>query len=96
MKITLEDVARIARLAHLRFDGTDMERLRGELDRILAYIDTLETLDTDGAEPAMGAADDRVPPLRDDAPGPTLSTDDALVNAPESGRGHFKVPRVIG
>ncbi|HZI95169.1 MAG TPA: Asp-tRNA(Asn)/Glu-tRNA(Gln) amidotransferase subunit GatC [Patescibacteria group bacterium] len=96
MKITLEEVSRVAHLAHLRFSDAELDRLRGQLDQILAYIDKLNELKTEGVEPATGGAIGLVPPMREDRPGPTLSPEEALANAPESGRGHFKVPRVIG
>ena len=96
MKITLEEVSRVAHLAHLRFSDAELERLRGQLDQILAYIDKLNELKTDGVEPATGGAIGPVAPMRDDKLGPTLSLEEALSNAPECGRGHFKVPRVIG
>jgi aspartyl-tRNA(Asn)/glutamyl-tRNA(Gln) amidotransferase subunit C len=95
MKITLEEVRRIARLAHIQFSGAsdeELERMRGQLDQILVYIDKLSELDTDGVEPATGLA---AGCLRDDVPRATLAGEEALSNAPESGRGHFKVPRVI-
>ena len=95
MKITLDEVRRIAHLAHLRFGDQEMERLRGQIDDILGYIEKLNELDTDGVEPASGGTAGPVPPLRDDVLLPTLASDEALANAPESGRGHFKVPKVI-
>ena len=95
MKIALEDVQRIARLAHLRFTKGETERLRAQLDQILDYIDKLGELNTDHVEPALGAAADPLCGLRDDSLAATLSPDEALTNAPESGRGHFKVPKVI-
>jgi len=95
MKITLEEVRRIAHLAHLRFGDQEMEQLRGELDHILGYIEKLGELDTDGIDPASGGATGPLPALRDDTLRPTLPPDEALANAPESGRGHFKVPKVI-
>ena len=96
MKITLEEVSRVAHLAHLRFSDAELERLRGQLDQILGYIDKLNELKTDGVDPATGGATGLVAPMRDDRLGPTLTLEEALSNAPESGRGHFKVPRVIG
>ena len=96
MKISLDDVKRIARLAHLQFSDPELERLRGHLDQILGYIDKLNELPTDGVEPAAGGTTGPIAPMREDVLLPTLATDTALSQAPESGRGHFKVPRVIG
>jgi len=99
VKIALEEVRKVASLAHLRFTDAELERLRAELDQILLYVDKLAQLDTDGVEPAIGLPGlgpaGMVPP-REDALEPTLSPEDALANAPDSGRSHFKVPRVIG
>lgn len=95
MKITLEEVRRIAALAHLDFPEDDLRRLAGELDRILEYIDQLAQLDVDGIEPALSLTAEHPPP-REDRAGECLTNEEALANAPESGRGHFKVPRVIG
>jgi aspartyl-tRNA(Asn)/glutamyl-tRNA(Gln) amidotransferase subunit C len=95
MKITLQEVRRIARLAHLQFSNAEVERLRGDLDRILAYVDKLGELDTTSVEPAV-APSGVMPPLREDERAGTLPFEEAVANAPESGQGHFKVPRVIG
>ena len=95
MKITLEEVRRIAALAQLDFPEDDLHRLAGELDRILEYIDQLSELDVEGIEPASPLTAEHPPPREDNA-GECLTNEEALTNAPESGRGHFKVPRVIG
>jgi aspartyl-tRNA(Asn)/glutamyl-tRNA(Gln) amidotransferase subunit C len=98
MKITLEEVRRIARLAHIQFPGAsdeELESMRGQLDQILVYMDKLSELDTEEVEPAAAVAADTTGRLRDDAPRPTLAGEEALSNAPESGRGHFKVPRIM-
>ena len=97
MKITLEEARRIALLAHMRFeDDAELERLRGHLEQILGYIGKLAELDTEGIEPAVGAAAGMMGPLREDTLLPTLPEADVMGNAPDSGRGHFKVPRIIG
>jgi len=97
MRITLEEVRRIARLAHLQFSDDALERLRGQLDQILDYITVLDRMDVSGVATSSGPAGPPPAggPLREDVPGPTLSPEDALSNAPESGEGHFTVPRVI-
>ncbi|HKY34178.1 MAG TPA: Asp-tRNA(Asn)/Glu-tRNA(Gln) amidotransferase subunit GatC [Candidatus Polarisedimenticolia bacterium] len=96
MKITLDEVKRIAALAQLDLTAADLERMRGQLDQILRYVDHLAELDTTGVEPAEGLVAGGGPPLREDEPAPCLPPDEALANAPESGAGHFKVPKVIG
>jgi aspartyl-tRNA(Asn)/glutamyl-tRNA(Gln) amidotransferase subunit C len=104
VRITLDEISHIAHLAHLELDPGEMESLRGDLDRILQYIDKLGELDTllvpDATGPEAIDPPGRAIPgvshhLRADRPGPTLAPEDALANAPESAAGHFKVPKII-
>jgi len=94
MKITLEEAARIARLAHLSLPDEDLARMRGQLDLILEYMGVLAALDPAAAGPP-GAKPADPGPLREDDIVPSLDTEETLAAAPESGEGHFKVPRVI-
>ena len=75
-------------------DPSEEERLRADLDQILAYMEKLEELDTTSVALAIGATEPGVV-LREDRSSACLKVEEALANAPESGRGHFKVPRVI-
>jgi aspartyl-tRNA(Asn)/glutamyl-tRNA(Gln) amidotransferase subunit C len=54
-RITLAEVEHVARLARLELRPEDKERMRRELDGILAYIDKLRALDVDGVEPTSHA-----------------------------------------
>jgi aspartyl-tRNA(Asn)/glutamyl-tRNA(Gln) amidotransferase subunit C len=51
MKISREDVLRVARLAHLELAPEEVETYRGQLDEILAYIGKLEELDVSYVAP---------------------------------------------
>ena len=51
MKITREDVLRVAQLAHLDLSPGEVETYRGQLDEILTYIGKLEQLDVSNVEP---------------------------------------------
>lgn len=95
MPISRDEVRHIARLSNLEFTEEEQERFTRQLSAILDHVAHLDRLDTTAVEPTSHAGDD-ASPLRDDVPEPTLSTDEALANAPESGRGLFKVPRVLG
>ncbi len=92
--LTREEVAEIAFLARLRLGEDEAERLRGELSKILDYVEELRELDTGGVEPMTHA----VPmdcPLREDVVTPPLSADEALAEAPEREDDYFVVPRVV-
>lgn len=92
--IRKEDVEHVARLARLHLTDDEKERMRVQLDAILAYIDKLTALDIEGVEPTSHA----VPLLnvmRDDEPAPSMSQDQALANAPDRSGEFFRVPRII-
>jgi aspartyl-tRNA(Asn)/glutamyl-tRNA(Gln) amidotransferase subunit C len=93
-KITLKDVEHVARLARLDLSQAEKERMRRELDGILAYIDKLRALDTTGVEPTSHA----VPVtsvMRDDLEQPSLPREEMLANAPDRQGDLFRVPRII-
>ena len=93
-RITLEDVEHVARLARLELRPEDKERMRGELDGILAYIDKLRAVNIEGVEPTSHA----VPltnVMRDDEPRPSLPREEMLANAPDPHGDFFRVPKII-
>lgn len=51
MKITQQDVLRVAELAQLELNPQEVEMYRGQLDAILTYIDKLNELDISQVEP---------------------------------------------
>ena len=68
-RITRDEVEHVARLARLSLAPDEKERMRRELDGILAYIDKLRALDIEGVEPTAHAVH-LTNVLRDDAPRP--------------------------
>jgi aspartyl-tRNA(Asn)/glutamyl-tRNA(Gln) amidotransferase subunit C len=97
MKITDDEVRRVAELAALALRDDEVERMARDLDRILSYIDKLNELDVRDVEPMAQVlfASEETATLREDREKPCLSNAEALANAPVSGSGYFKVPRVI-
>ena len=92
--ITREEVLHVARLARLHLTEAELERMRAQLDAILAYVDKLRELDVDGVEPTSHAVP-LVDVMRDDALAPCLSQEAALANAPDRDGEFFRVPRII-
>jgi aspartyl-tRNA(Asn)/glutamyl-tRNA(Gln) amidotransferase subunit C len=92
--ITREDVEHVARLSRLALGEAEVERMREQLDGILAYIDKLRALDTTGVEPTAHAVP-QLNVMREDQLGACLSQDEALANAPDRGDAFFRVPRII-
>lgn len=94
MAVSRDDVRKVAQLARLSFTSEEEVQVIDDLNQMLVYVAALEQLDTTNVSPTA-----HVLPLenafRDDALGHSLDQTDALANAPLSGRGHFRVPRVI-
>jgi aspartyl-tRNA(Asn)/glutamyl-tRNA(Gln) amidotransferase subunit C len=93
--ITRDEARHIARLANLDFSDAEYERFTRQLNSILEYMEQLNRLDTSAIEPTA-YVESGAHTLRDDAIRPSISREDALANAPETDRGLFKVPKVIG
>jgi aspartyl-tRNA(Asn)/glutamyl-tRNA(Gln) amidotransferase subunit C len=92
--ITPEDVEHVARLARLALTDVEKARLRDELDAILAYVDALRALDTEGVEPTAHVLP-VVNVMREDEPRPCLPAETMLANAPDRSEAFFRVPRII-
>lgn len=94
MKITREDVQRVAQLSRLALEASEIDALTGQMDRLLGYVEKLNELDTEGIIPTAHAV-----PLenafRADEVKPSLGLERALQNAPQSEDGCFLVPKVI-
>src|SRR5271170_285723 len=100
MKITREEVLRVAQLAHLELSPDEIELYRGQLDEILAYIGKLEQLDVSNIEP-MAQVLPRTRPgtsnpaaqteieLREDVVGPCDVADAILSQAPDAAKPFF-------
>jgi len=97
MKITEQDVRRVAELANLALTDDEVAHMAHDMSGILTHIDKLNELDTNNVEPmtqVLFEADDMAT-LREDIERPSLSNAEALANAPVSGGGYYKVPLVI-
>jgi aspartyl-tRNA(Asn)/glutamyl-tRNA(Gln) amidotransferase subunit C len=94
-KIDIETVRHIAALAHVKLTAQEEEKYSSQLGDILLYMDKLNQLDTENV-PGTYHPIDISNVYRDDADtGQSISRDAALRNAPLSGRGFFKVPKII-
>ncbi len=99
MPISKEEVTKIAALSNLALTPEETESFAEQLGSIVAYIDTLNELDTTGVKAwQQRSAGDAASSYaaRADQIEPSLGTDIALANAPDPEAGHFGVPRVIG
>jgi len=93
-EITKDDVAYVAKLAHLDLDEPTKARMREDMASILGYVEKLNELDTAKVEPMMHVLDIQNV-FREDASRTWLSRDDALRNAPDTDGEYFLVPRIL-
>jgi len=97
LKITEQEVRRVADLANLALREDEVARMAHDLDGILTHIDKLNELDTTDVEPMAQVLFDveETATLREDQERPTLTNADAMGNAAVTSGGYYKVPRVI-
>ncbi len=97
MNLSDKEVRYVADLANLRLSDDEISRMSHDLGQILTHMEQLNELDTTTIEPmAQVLYDaDETATLREDVPHTPLSNQQALANAPSSGAGYFKVPKVI-
>jgi len=96
MKISEQEVRYVAALANLNLTDEEIARFQRDLDGILDHMDQLNSVDVTGVEPmARVLFEGEADPLRADTVVQPLGNEAALANAPQSGSGCFKVPKVI-
>jgi aspartyl-tRNA(Asn)/glutamyl-tRNA(Gln) amidotransferase subunit C len=95
MQITPEEIAKVAHLARLELNQDEVARMTNEVGAILAYIDKLNELNTDGVKPTTHALAISNA-FRDDVVIPSLPQAEALGNGPQQNGEAFVVPKVIG
>jgi aspartyl-tRNA(Asn)/glutamyl-tRNA(Gln) amidotransferase subunit C len=98
VKISREDVVRVADLAYLDLSEDELETYRKQIDEILEYIGKLNELDTAHVEPmAQVLTDDQTADatLREDVVVPCRVAGEILKQAPDPEPPYFRVPKVI-
>ena len=95
MPILKKDIRRAARLARLELTSEEFEKLSKDLAQIIAYIDQIKEVETDGIIPqSLSIRAENI--FREDKIKPSLPKIKALRNAPEKDKDYFRVPKVIG
>lgn len=94
MKLSPEEVRKIAQLARLAISEAEVEKFAGQLSSILDFIERLNQLDTSNVEPTAYSSLTGTP-LREDVAIENRARDVILEKAPDSEGPLFKVPKVI-
>ena len=94
MSLDPATVRRIALLARLHVDDSDLARLQGELNGILGWIEQLNEVDVEGVEPLADAAQMALS-MREDQVTDGGIPEKILANAPERAGFYYAVPKVV-
>lgn len=94
MKLSREEVFKIATLCRMELSEDELERFQGQLSNILENFEILQQVDTSNVPPTAHPI-----PLRnvtrEDEPQPSLEKGDILANAPRQEDGFFRVKAVL-
>ena len=89
--IDRDQVLHVARLARLRLEQDEIDRMATELSSVLDHIEKISELELDGVEPTSHVIDvENV--LRADEPRPSWPVERVLEPAPDAAAGGFRVP----
>ena len=94
MQVTESMVDKIAHLAKLSFNDSEKKEIREDLEKMIGFVDQLNTLETTDFEPLIHMSRE-VNVLRDDEIRGSVNRDEALKNAPGHRGSFFTVPKVI-
>ncbi len=87
-------VDKLANLAKLQFDDKGKQEIKKDLEKMIAFVEKLNELDTTGVEPLLHMTDE-INVLRKDEVKGSVTREEALKNAPLHDDEFFKVPKVI-
>lgn len=92
--VTREEIENIAGLSRLKFTEEELNAFSASFGSIVEYFDALAAVDTEGVEP-LKTVMEYGNVFRNDVVEPSLTTKEALANAPKHNEVFFKVPKVI-
>lgn len=95
MSLSRDEVAKVALLARLHLDDTELDTMTEQLGQIVGYVDQLAQLDTSDVEP-MAHAVEITNVFAEDKLRPSLPREQALQNAPKQDGEFYRVPAVLG
>jgi aspartyl-tRNA(Asn)/glutamyl-tRNA(Gln) amidotransferase subunit C len=94
MSVSIDTVKRVARLARIAVDDGEAERLSGELNAILGFVDQLNEVDVSGVEPMTSVIPMEMRKRQDEVTDGGKAAD-IVANAPATEENFFLVPKVV-
>lgn len=90
----MQDVEKVASLSMIHFSEEEKLQLQEDLSNIIAHVEKLNELDTEGVEPTTYILSQQNI-LREDIPQENMDRDTLMANAPQKDEGCFIVPKVV-
>ena len=87
-------VDKLANLARLKFDASEKEDIKNDLQKMIQFVEKLDELDSTGVEPLLHMSDN-INVLRADEVKGSITREEGLQNAAIHDEQFFKVPKVI-
>jgi len=94
MSVDLATVKRVARLARIAVTEDDAERMTGELNTILGFVEQLGEVDVSGVEPMTSVIPMEMKKRQDVVSDGSIA-DKVVANAPATTENFFLVPKVV-
>ena len=94
MEVNAELIDHLAHLSRLNFSDTEKEAMRGDLEKMIGFVEKLNEIDTTDLQPLRHMSD-ALSVYREDVLQGSVSTEEALQNATLKSDTFFKVPKVI-
>ncbi len=94
MSVDLATVKRVARLARIAVTEDDANRMVGELNGILGFVEQLNEVDVTGVEPMTSVTPMQMRKRSDNVTDGDKA-DDVVANAPVTDHNFFLVPKVV-
>ena len=94
MSVDLATVKRVARLARIAVSEEEANKMLGQLNGILGFVEQLSEVNTDGVEPMTSVTPVEMKKRTDDV-NDGDKAEDIVANAPATDRNFFQVPKVV-
>ncbi|MCV3240466.1 Asp-tRNA(Asn)/Glu-tRNA(Gln) amidotransferase subunit GatC [Mesorhizobium sp. ZC-5] len=94
MSVDIATVKRVAHLARIAVSDEDAERMTGELNVILGFVEQLNEVDVSGVEPMTSVIPMEMKKRQDAVTDGDKATD-IVANAPATQENFFLVPKVV-
>lgn len=94
MSVDIDTVRRVARLARIAVTAEDAERMTGELNAILGFVEQLNEVDVTGVEPMTSVIPIEMKERQDGVTDGGKAAD-IVANAPATEENFFLVPKVV-